>query len=87
MLNFLVGEERTIRVHIKSKKKQVIVITDAFYSITDRNGKLISDGALNINGCDMTLLYQPEKSGVFTFEVTYTIPPETLKARCDLNVT
>ena len=86
-MNFLLGEQRHIRVQVTSKKQQVIVITDAEYTITDRKGNLTTSGQCNINGAEMSMLYIPDNPGVYTFEVTYVIPPETLKARCDLSVT
>ena len=87
MLKFILGEEKRIEMKITSRKKQVIVITNAEYSITNRDGALITGGQCEINGSEMSVLYTPDKVGVYMFEVTYTIPPERLKARCDLVVT
>ena len=86
MLKFVLGERKNIKMNVTSRKQQIVVITEARYTISDRQGSVVATGECEINQNSMSVLYCPEKTGMYVFEVNYTIPPETLIARCDLCV-
>lgn len=84
-IKFFKGEEKYIQLLITSKKKEPIIITDATYTLT-RNGETILNGKCDIDGSTLLVLLNPSNVGSYMLEVTYTIPPETRKVRCMVDV-
>jgi hypothetical protein len=83
-IKFFKGEEKYIQLLITSKKKEPIIITDATYTLT-RNGEVVS-GKCEIDDSTILILLNPSEVGSYMLEVTYTIPPETRKVRCVVDV-
>ena len=84
-IKFIKGEKKYIQFLISSKKKEPIIITDAAFTLT-RNGEVVLNGACEIEDSTILVLLDPINVGSYQLEVTYTIPPETRKARCMVNV-
>ena len=83
-IKFIKGEKKYIQFLISSKKKEPVIITDATYTLI-RNDEVIS-GKCNIDGSTLMVLLDPVNVGSYQLEVTYTIPPETRKVRCVIDV-
>lgn len=84
-IKFIKGEKKNIQFLISSKTKQPIIITDATYTLT-RNNEVIVSGNCDMNGSILSVLLELMNVGSYQLEVTYTIPPETRKVRCVIDV-
>lgn len=83
-IKFIRGEKKYIQFLISSKKKEPVIITDATYTLT-RNDEVIR-GNCEIKDSTLLVLLDPVNIGSYQLEVTYTIPPETRKVRCVIDV-
>ena len=84
-IKFIRGEKKYIQFLISSKKKEPVIITDATYTLT-RNNETVISGDCIIEGSTLLVLLDPVNIGSYQLEVTYTIPPETRKVRCVIDV-
>ena len=84
-IKFIKGEKKYVQFLISSKKKEPIIITSATYTVT-RNYEVVTSGDCEIDGSMILVLLDQLNIGSYQLEVTYTIPPETRKARCVIDV-
>ncbi len=84
-IEFLLGEQRYIRFDVISRKMQPVIITDASY-VLQHNGTELARGNCEVDGSTMKVFVNATEMGTMQLEVTYTVPPETRKARCCINV-
>ena len=84
-IRFLKGEKKYVQFLISSKKKEPIIITDASFVLT-RNEETVLSGACEVDGSTILVLLDPMAIGSYELEITYTIAPETRKARCLIDV-
>ena len=84
-IKFIKGEKKYIQVLISSKKREPIIITSATYTLT-RNNEVVISGDCDIEDSTLLVLLDPVNVGSYQLEVTYTIPPETRKVRCMVDV-
>lgn len=84
-VKFIKGEEKYIQFQISSKKKEPIIITGATY-ILARNNEVVASGDCTIEDSTVLVLLELVNVGSYQLEVTYTIPPETRKVRCVIDV-
>ena len=84
-IKFIKGEKKYIQILISSKKKEPIIITSATYTLT-RNNEVVISGDCEIKDSTLLVLLDPVSIGSYQLEVTYTIPPETRKVRCVIDV-
>ena len=84
-IKFIKGEKKYIQILLSSKKKEPVIITSATYTLT-RNDEVISSGDCEIEDSTLSVLLEPVNVGSYQLEVTYTIPPETRKVRCVVDV-
>ena len=78
--NFLFGEEKYIEFEVTSCKGEVPVISSSKWVLKDGDEELVS-GDCKTDGSVRSVFLAPPKRGKLTLELTYTIPPETRKAR------
>lgn len=84
-VKFIRGEKKYIQFLVLSKKKEPVIITDATYTLI-RNNEVVDNGICRIDGPAILVLLEISNFGSYQLEVTYTIPPETRKARCVIDV-
>jgi len=84
--SFILGEKKYIQFEIKSMIQQKVVITDASWILIDAEGEEVLSGSCDVDENNLQLLLQPENEGQYILEVTYNIPPEIRKVRCEINV-
>lgn len=84
-VRFIQGEKKYIQFVISSKKKEPVIITNATYTLT-RNNEVVDSGPCEIEGSTLLVLLELLAFGSYQLEVTYTIPPETRKVRCMVDV-
>ena len=84
-IKFIKGEKKYVQFLISSKKKEPIIITSATYTVT-HNGEMVTSGDCEIDGSTILVLLDPLNIGSYQLEITYTIPPEIRKARCEIDV-
>lgn len=82
---FILGEEKTQTFTVKSTTGKTLVITDAKFTLNS-NGKVIQQGACDIDGENIRCLIKPTELGSMYLEIEYVIAPETRKARIEINV-
>ena len=70
---------------ISSKKKEPLIITEATYNLL-HNDETVSSGKCEVADSKVMVLLELEEYGSYVLEVTYTIAPETRKARCLIDV-
>lgn len=85
-VEFILGESKYVDFSITSKANEPFVIASANYQLKD-GSTVMSSGSCEIDGTTVSALLSPAQRGRFALEVTYTIPPETRKARVYVNVT
>lgn len=84
--SFILGEKKYLQFEIKSMINQKIVITDSSWTLYDSEGKTVQSGSCDIDENTLQLLLQPDARGDYILEVSYDIPPEIRKVRCEINV-
>ena len=84
-LDFILGERKTIQFEVNSTKDEVVVITEARWTLSD-HGKEIMAGECTIERNRMDVLLEPMAEGRYELTVTYSIPPEVRKVRRMVNV-
>lgn len=85
-IEFILGEQKYLDFNITSRTNEQFVISASTYQLKD-GAEVLDNGNCDINGATLTVLLAPNKRGRFILEVSYTIPPETRKARVFVNVT
>ena len=84
-VKFIRGEKKYIQFLVSSKKKEPVIITDATYTLI-RNDEVVASGECEKDGSTLLVLLELMNIGSYQLEVTYTIPPETRKVRCVIDV-
>lgn len=84
--SFIIGEKKYIQFEIRSMIQQKVVITEATWILLDTKGKEVLTGNCEIEDNILRLLLEPDAIGEYILEVTYSIPPEIRKVRCEINV-
>lgn len=84
---FLLGEEKWLEFKVRARREgDTLVITRAGYVLT-RGAEAVDAGDCEIDGPVVRALISPPAAGVYTFELSVTIPPETIKERVVVRVT
>lgn len=82
---FILGEEKKLTFEVKSRSGRQIVINDASYELHS-NGEVQQSGKCIIDGAKLHCIIKPAERGAMYLEIEYVIPPETRKARLQINV-
>lgn len=86
-LIFEKGEVRKFEYSVRaSPSNDNLVVTAASWKLIDANGEIITNGICEISGTLISMLISLQSTGVFTLEVTATVPPETIIDRNLLKV-
>ena len=84
---FYLGEEKWLEFKARPRREgDTLVITRAGYTLTDAQGAA-QTGDCEIDGPVVRALISPPAAGVYVFELSVTIPPETVKERVVVRVT
>lgn len=84
-IKFIKGEKKYVQFLVSSKKKEPVIITDASFVLT-RNEEVVLSGECEVEDSTILVFLEAVSMGSYMLEVTYTIPPETRKARCVIDV-
>lgn len=85
MIDFFLGENRQLKFEISNRQYPVFTITSATYEILKDN-EVVDQGIMDISEHIITMSFTPEERGYHWLEITYTIGPDTVKARYKINV-
>ena len=80
------GEARRFEFVIKNTENETIVVTSAFWTLTDRNKVVVSSGECSVDGCEISFVLPMTVRGELQLELTVVIPPETIKERMMIRV-
>lgn len=79
-IHFIQGEDRLLKFEVTSCCG-VVVVRDAAYLVRDNANRIVKQGNCIINGAILSIQFSPDKAGVYQLEITYTVAPNTRKAR------
>ncbi len=83
---YTVGEKRLIEWQIKPNAQiDTVVVTDARYELL-KNGEVVKTGKADIDGRKLSCMFEAEETGSFLLRVFVTVPPETVKAEVNIDV-
>ncbi len=86
-LIFEKGEVRKFEYSVRtSPVNDSLVVTAASWKLIGANGEIVNNGVCEISGKLISVLISFQYTGVFTLEVTATVPPETIIDRTLLKV-
>lgn len=84
---FLLGEEKWLEFKARPRREgDTLVVTGASYTLTNEGGTT-ETGECEVERNIIRALISPPAAGVYTFELSVTIPPETIKERVVVRVT
>lgn len=86
-LIFEKGEVRKFEYSVRtSPENNSLVVTAASWKLIGANGEVVNNGVCEIAGTLISTIIAFQSTGVFTLEVTATVPPETIIDRTLLKV-
>lgn len=85
--DWILGEDKYVDLEIRSRQPGPVVIPSAVWELKKSiQTKPEQIGTCEISGAEISVLVEPQETGVYTLEITYEIPPEMRKVRVVLNV-
>lgn len=84
---YTVGETHQLDWEIKpNNRNDIVVVTAARYEILKSNS-VIESGSAKIDGLKISCLFSAKEKGCYTVRIFVTVPPETVSAELEIDVT
>lgn len=78
-MTFQKGEKKVISAVVTpADDNELLIISTATYDIYDRNGTSVKSGNLEVDGNEISLLYEANTEGYFTLKITVVVGKETI---------
>ncbi len=85
--NWILGEDKYVDLEVRSGQPGPVVIPHAEWTLTKNlDEKPEQEGTCEVEKGRISVLVEPQQTGMYTLEITYEIPPETRKVRVILDV-
>ena len=84
-LSFYAGEEKYVTATLSSiDPDEIVVIKEADFELTDCKGTMVSAGACEIRGQEISVLLPIERPGSYTLKLTVKVGRETIIEKVDI---